>query len=323
MTVEMTTTDPLSRLDPEIAEFVRRSDAAGAGSPALGDVPPAVSRKAAELARAQWYEGGPGMAEILDMDVPTSYGPIHIRIYKPKEIRGSGCFVYLPGGGWALFSTITHDRLMREYAARTGMIVIGVDYTRAPEVRFPRPVEEVDDVLGWLFDHAGELGFSADQVALGGDSAGGNLVAACCICRRDEGRKLPACTVYNYGSFDMGEFKSSVLKYGGGAYLLGSHEMLWFKMNYFNTAEEMLHPWASPLRAAKTGLPATFMAIAEFDPLYDDNLAWAKALRDTGVDVTAVVYPGTVHSFLEAMSIAEVSRRAIAETSVWLSGMIA
>ena len=313
-----TSYDPLGLLDPEIAEFVRRSVAASAKFPPRESMTPAQAREVAEQTRAQWALGGPKMQETEDRKIQTSHGAVRIRIYWPQNREGDGALVYLPGGGWTLFSVDTHDRLMREYAEGSGMIVIGVDYTRAPEAKFPQPVEEVDDVLDYVLAHAADIGFSPDKVVVGGDSAGGNITAACCLSRRDAGKKLPAAVLFNYGAFDLVFTKPSVVKYGSGAYVLSTHMMLWFLMNYIKSPDDLNSPLLRPLQGNLKGLPPAFMAITEYDVLYDENIEMAEALKAAGVDVTANVYRGTVHSFLEAMSIAEVSRRAIADTCAWM-----
>ncbi|EIM77032.1 acetyl esterase [Nitratireductor aquibiodomus RA22] len=311
-------TDPLSLLDPEIAEFIRRGVAASQKFPPRESMSPPEARKVAEIARSQWVEGGPTMASVEEFAVPTPYEALRLRVYHPKNRSGDGALLYLPGGGWTLFSVDTHDRLMREYAQAAGITVLGIDYSRAPEAKFPQAIHELDAVLDWLEQNDATLGFSFGKLAMGGDSAGGNLTVATCMKRRDTGKRLPAAMLLNYGSFDLGFAKDSVVKFGNGAYVLGTHMMLWFTMNYIRTPDDMLDPLASPLRGDKAGLPPAFMAIADHDVLYDDNVAMARALREAGVEVCDNIYPGTVHSFLEAMSIAAVSRRAIGETADWL-----
>jgi len=317
-----TTFDPLASLDPEIAEFVRRSVAATSKFPPRESMTPAQARDVAEQTRRQWTEGGPQMQSTDERRVQTSHGNLRVRIYHPKNRSGEGAFMYLPGGGWTLFSVDTHDRLMREYAEGAGIIVIGVDYSRAPEAKFPQPVEEIDEVLDWALNHAAEIGFSSDRLVVGGDSAGGNITAATCIRRRDAGKPLPAGIVLNYGAFDLSFTKSSVVKYGSGAYVLSTHMMLWFLMNYIRSPEDLKSPMLRPILAPLAGLPPAFMAITEFDVLHDENMEMADALRAAGVEVTANLYRGTVHSFLEAMSIAEVSRRAIADTCAWIRARV-
>lgn len=314
--------DPLAILDPEIAEFVRRTMAETAKYPPRESLTPAEARLVALETRRQWYTGGPAMARTEERMVPTRHGPLRMRLHRPDGVRGPGALLYVPGGGWTLFSIDTHDRLMREYAEAAKLTVIGIDYSRAPEAKFPQPIEELDDVIDWLGEHGGNLGIDVARLAMGGDSAGANLTAATCVMRRDAGKRLPAATVLNYGGYDMGFVKDSVVRFGGGAYLLTTHMMAWFTMNYVRTPDDLTDPLASPLRADKRGLPPAIMVITDCDVLYDDNIAMAEALRSAGVSVEARIYPGTVHSFLEAMSISQVSRRAIRETAAWLANRI-
>lgn len=314
----------LPPLDPDIAEFVRRIRTEAAKYPPRESMSVRQAREVAEIVRKPWTEGGPVTAETVEIAAPTRHGPVRLRIHYPDRTRPKPVFAYIHGGGWALFSLDTHDRLMREYAAAADVAVVGIDYTRAPEGRFPRPVEETVDVLRWISREGATLGLDASRLVVGGDSAGGNITAAAALVLRDAGENLMRGMVLNYGGFEVDNFfRESVVRYGGGDYLLTTHMMLWFSWQYLRSAEDAASPLASPLYTRLDGLPPAFMAIAELDVLHDQNIAMAKALSEAGVPVEAHVYPGTVHSFLEAMSIAEVSRRAIAETADWLRRRLA
>lgn len=313
---------PPPPLDPDIAAFVARMRADSARHPPRESMPVVEARAVAEIVRKPWTEGGPVMAETVEHPVPTRHEPVRIRIYYPSEQRPLPAFAYLHGGGWTLFSLDTHDRLMREYAARSGMAVVGIDYSRAPEARFPQPVEETIDVMRWLGANGAGLGLDVERLVIGGDSAGGNISVATALALRDAGERLLSGMVLNYGCYDIDFLSGSVVRYGGGDYLLTTHMMLWFCWQYLPSPADAAHPLASPLRADLTGLPAAFMAITELDVLHDQNLAMERALKAAGVPVEAHVYKGTVHSFLEAMSVADVSVRAIDETCAWLKRLI-
>jgi acetyl esterase len=291
--------------------------------PPREQVPIHEAREIAEIVRKPWRMGGPEVALTTEHAVLTRHGSVRIRVYKPTAKASEKTFVYLHGGGWVLFSLDTHDRLMREYAARAGVAVIGVDYTRAPEARFPRPIEEVVDVVRWLRQNGGALGLDVSRLAIGGDSAGGNLSVAAALSLRDSGDAPFAGMVLNYGAYDMRNFAESVVRFGGGDYLLTTHMMHWFRWHYLNSPADIEHPLASPLYANLENMPPSFMVITELDVLYDTNMEMAEALRKAGNEVDARVYPGTVHSFLEAVSIAEVSNRALDETATWLRRILA
>jgi acetyl esterase len=310
---------PPSPLDPEIAEFVVQMRSDAGLHPPRESVPIVQAREIAEKVRGRWAQGGPAMARTRDLMVPTRHQPVRIRVYEPATEMSAPAFVYLHGGGWVLFSIETHDRLMREYAARTGRAVIGVDYSRAPEARFPQPVEEVVDILRWLAGEGGaELDLDLSRMVLGGDSAGGNISVAAAMILRDAGHDILSALVLNYGSYDMGALSESVVRYGGGDYMLTTHMMHWFRWHYLRGPDDASHAHASPLYGSLNGLPPALLVVAECDPLHDGNVAMNEALKRAGNDVELRVYPGTVHSFLEAMSIAAVARRALDETADWL-----
>ncbi len=261
------------------------------------------------------------MHDTVERHVPTRHGDVRIRVYYPSAAASMSALIYLHGGGFVVFSLDTHDRVMREYAARAGVAVVGIDYSRAPEARFPRAVEEILDVTRWLHAHADSLGLDADALLIGGDSAGANLSLVTALQLRDTGDDLLRGMVFNYGAFDMIPWRDSFARFGGGEYSLSSHDMVCFVNRYINHRDELDDPRLRPIvadLADLTGLPPACFAIAELDPLYDENIEMAGRLRDAGVAVSATVYPGTIHSFLEAVSIADVSGRAFDEQAGWI-----
>lgn len=305
-------------VDPQVQIFVDRMAADAAAFPRRDTVSIAEGRDIAEKVRAPWAAGGPVMASTVDRMIPTRHGEVQLRIHTPKERRMPGVFFYIHGGGYVLFSNDTHDRLMREYAGRAGILVIGINYTRAPEAQFPQPIEECVDATKWIAAHANELGFDADQIFIGGDSAGGNLALNTCIALRDEGRQLVRGMVLNYTGFSTNLFRDSVVRYGAGQHGLSLHMMVWFFRNYLPRPEDHADPRMNLLAADLRGIPPVFNVITECDPLYDDCVDMTLRMRQQGVEVTAKVYKGTVHSFLEAVSVADVAGEAFDDTVRWL-----
>ncbi|QHI96843.1 alpha/beta hydrolase fold domain-containing protein [Xylophilus rhododendri] len=305
-------------MDPQIREFVRRMSADASQYPRRDTVSIAEGRDIAEKVRAPWAAGGPAMARTVERHIPTRHGELRIRIHHPAGQRMPGALLYIHGGGFVLFSVDTHDRLMREYAHRAGIVVVGIDYTRAPEARFPQPLEECIDAIEWLAAHAGEIGFDPAQLFVGGDSAGGNLTMGCALHFRDAGRQPIRAMVLNYTGFSTNLYRDSVVRYGAGDYGLSLHMMVWFYRNYLGRQEDFADPRMNLLAADVRGLPRACLVIAECDPLYDDSIDMVAKLEAAGVDLWARVYPGTVHSFLEAVSIAEVANTAFDDTVRWL-----
>ena len=304
-----------SELDPDIRTFHARTSADYARLSGGGYADLAQRRAVAETVREGWAAGGPTMAHSETLTV----GPndTRIRIHRPTTETPLPAMVYLHGGGWMLFSIDSHDRLMREYAARSGCAVIGVDYSLAPEARFPRALDEVEAVCAWLRDNGAAHGIDATRLALGGDSAGGNLALSTALRLRDAGHGA-AALLLNYGAFDTVE-RGSHVRYDGDAFMLTRVEMAEFWDNYLGPSPAAAeHPHARPMLANLRGLPPSFLCIAECDILADENLAMAERLHEAGVAVTARVYPGASHSFLEAVEISALADRALAEASRWL-----
>lgn len=313
-----TSGSPPAPVDPEIGLFVQRMAADAGRFPRRDTVPIETGREAAEQVRHPWAQGGPEMAKIMHVSVATRHGPVKLRVYYPARRLLPGALLYVHGGGYVLFSLDTHDRVMREYAERAGMAVIGIDYTRAPEAKFPRPLEECIDVVQWLQAHAAELDVDPKQVFIGGDSAGGNLSLGTCLHFRDEGVAPLRGMVLNYGTFSTQFFRDSFVRYGAGDFGLSIHMMVWFYRNYLNSREELSDPRVDLVRADLRDLPPAYMVITECDPLHDENMELAAKLKAADVDVQYKVYPGTVHSFLEAVSVAEVASQAFDDTVRWM-----
>ena len=311
-----------SDLDPDIRRFIRTIVADGARHPGSDTASYPERRRWAEEARAPWRQGGPAMLESREMSVSTRHGPVRARIHRPATGILPG-LVYLHGGGWTLFSIDTHDRVMREYASRAGCCVIGFDYALSPEQKFPVPLEQAVDVVGWLTEQAPALGIDAGQLAIGGDSAGANLSVATGLLRRDHGAVPPLrAMLLNYGAFVSQCSADACRRYGGPEYMLGCEEMVQYWRNYMRTDADAQDPLACPLLAALDGLPPAFLAVAECDVLAEQSVEMARRLKVAGVPAHCVVYPGASHSFIEAMSIAGVSNQALADASEWLKQVL-
>ncbi len=314
------TSSSLDGLRPEIIRFLDKMAQESAPHPNLMEIPTAEARAIAEMVRKPFTEGAPAMAEVKEHILELATGETKIRAYIPAANGPLPCLFYIHGGGWVLFSLDTHDRLMREYADRAKICVIGIDYSLAPEHKFPRQLEEISEAVKWCIEHTGELGVDRSRIAIGGDSAGANLTVAACLNLKKQG--LIDCIhgmVLNYGVFDGTCDTASYKKYGDGEYLLSAEEMYWFWNCYLSRPSEATSGLASPLNADVRGLPPTYMVIADHDVLYEENMSMRDHLIAAGVSVNAALYSGTVHGFLEAVSFGGVADRAIDDTVSWLT----
>jgi len=305
------------KADLDIRRFVDAINAAYVKHGAPAGASMATRRQVAERVRKPWREGGPIMAETREMDM----GGVRLRLHRPVADEKLPVMLYIHGGGWTLFSIDTHDRLMREYAARAGIAVIGIDYSLSPESKFPVALEECAAALDWIEGQADALNLDADRVLVGGDSAGANLSVGACLLQRQRGRPLPIAMLLNYGAFAP-EHTPTYARFGDD-YSLESDEMDAFWAYYVDGPEQLADPLVAPIRADLTGLPPAFLAIAECDILADCNDAFAQKLEQAGVPTTAVTYRGATHSFLEAVSFAPLAIRAFDEQSAWIRDIVA
>jgi len=310
---------PPSPLDPEIKQFVDTVCAESRRLIAGRELGWPALREIFEQARLPWRQGGPEMARSQDIVADTQAGPVRLRIHDPAPGRNKPTLVYLHGGGWTIFSLDTHDRLMREYAHQGDLAVVGVDYALSPEVRYPVALEQCVATVRWLEAHAAELGLDAQRLALGGDSAGAALSFGTALKLRDagEGHRVKAL-LGNYGGFAPDYSDNARRRYGSPQDMLTADEVDMFWNNYVRGPADRTDPYAAPLLAQLQGLPPVFLAIAECDVLAEQNLLMAGRLLAAKVPVEAEVYAGAPHSFLEAMSISQTARRAIADSAAWL-----
>jgi acetyl esterase len=307
-------------VDPEIRAFIAALNHGYGQFSDFDALPLPERRAAAETVRERWRAGGPAMAETID----TVIAGCRARLHRPRMAAGSTpppALLYIHGGGWTMFSIDTHDRLMREYAARARMVVIGVDYSLSPEAKYPIALNEVVDAFRALRRDAATLGIDPAAIAIGGDSAGANLSVAACLALRATNEPLPAAMLLSYGAFDPAD-TPSYARFDGPAYMLTIAEMDRFWGNYVADHAALADPLVAPLNADLTRLPATFLAIAECDILADANLAMAARLKAAGVAVEAQFYRGATHSFLEAVSISTLADHALDDAARWLASRL-
>lgn len=312
---------PADDVDPDIRVFQQRTTAAyeSLSGGAYRDL--AHRRAVAEEVRKPWVEGGPVMASTEEMQVGDP--AVRIRIHRPTNAPDLPALIYIHGGGWTLFSLDTHDRLMREYAQRTGCAVIGVDYSLAPEYRFPHALNEVVGLCRWVEASGARHSIDPDRAAIGGDSAGANLALAAALKLRDEGKpSLLRGLLLNYGVYD-GSPSSSYRRYDGPQYMLTAEEMDAFWQTYLGDEDFSQNPYARPIIADPAGLPPAFFCVAQCDILLDENCAMAERLKAAGVPTEVRVYAGATHSFLEAVNISPLASAALAEEAGWLRKRLA
>jgi acetyl esterase len=305
-------------LDPDIRRFVTALQQGYAQFPGFDSLSLPERRSAAEKVRAPWRAGGPRMARTVD----TVIAGVRARIHIPVATRPLGAMLYLHGGGWTMFSIETHDRLMREYAGRAGVAVVGIDYSLSPEAKFPVALAEVVGAVEWLAREGAAEGIDPARLAIGGDSAGANLAVAAALKLRDSQGPALRAMLFNYGAFGP-EAGETFARYGGPRYMLTPEEMQFFWSAYTSSPADLANPLVAPSRADLHGLPAAYFCIAACDILADTSRAMAARCAAAGVPCEVHIYPGATHSFLEAVSISPLADRALGEAASWLRGRLA
>ena len=231
---------------------------------------------------------------VRDLLVPGPAGLLPVRVYDPGG--ASGALLFFHGGGWVLGSVALADRPCRALAAATGRVVVSVEYRRAPETPFPGPLEDCWAATRWVVEHAGELDVDPARVAVGGDSAGGNLAAGVALLARERGPVLDH-QVLLYPCLDPVEAPYPSRAEHAEGLGLTRGEIDWYWSLYLAGAPPS--PISAPLHAEDlAGLPPTLVVTAEFDPLRDEDHAYAERLVAAGVPTTVACFDGTLHGFL-------------------------
>ena len=317
-----TSTPAAKPLDPEIKSFIDDVVAVGRRLTAGRTLDWPQKREIAEASRLRWRTGGPTLAR-QDVVVQGQTGPLPLRIYDPAPGQPKPTLIFLHGGGWAMFSLDTHDRVMREYAARSGMAVVGLDYALAPEAPYPTALNQVVDLVRWLGANGQSLGLDGQRIALSGDSAGGNLSMGAVLRLRDAGQGDAVKAVLSlYGGFSSDCSPASRQRYGTDQDMLSATEVATFWNNYIGALGDRRDPYAAPVLADLRGLPPIFLVVGECDILTEQNMTMAGCLLAAGNAVKVKVYPGAPHSFIEAIAVSRVANQAIDDGAAWLRGIL-
>ena len=277
-----------------------------------------VERARAEIrAEAALFAGAPlALERVEELSIPGPAGPVGARLYVPHAASDpSALLVYFHGGGFVVGDLDSHDATCRFLAREAGVRVLSVHYRRAPEHRFPAAVEDCAAALRFATDEAARLGADPTRIAVGGDSAGGNLATVTSLLARDEDR-APAFQLLLYPVTDLSRKSASYSLFREG-FFLTERQMDWYRGHYLGgDAAAADDQRASPLLAQSlAGAPRAHLVIAGFDPLRDEGIAYADALCDAGVPVTLRVHWGMVHGFANAVGFGRVAPAAMREVA--------
>jgi acetyl esterase len=301
-------------LDPQaqaVLEVIRRS-----GMPSYETLPVAVAREFYRAGRDRLTPDTPAVAESRALTATGRNGAIPLRLYRPLGAAPDTVLptlVYYHGGGWVIGDLDTHDVVCRQLANRAGCAVIAVEYRLAPEHAFPAAVEDAFDALCWVRDQAVTLVVDAERLAVGGDSAGGNLAAVAALIARDAGSPGLRYQLLIYPATDfIGGYESQERLAEG--YLLTRANQAWFHAQYLPNRADRTDWRASPLQApSHADLPPAYVLTAGYDPLSDEGEAYANKLEAAGITVTRRHFAGQIHGFITMGRVIDAAGVALAE----------
>ena len=275
------------------------------GAPPLDSLPPAEAR----AARAE------GVAPVLEPCHETSEvdaGGVPCRLYRPEPGDGvPGLLIWFHGGGWVLGDLESHDNICHALCRRSGHAVLSVGYRLAPEDPYPAALDDGLAAVRWAHEHAGDLGVDPERLAVGGDSAGGNLAAVVC-------HEAPVPFAFQLLVYPVTDARMGSVSYDENAdgYFLTRSSMAWFTDHYLSGGEGATDdPRVSPLLAADEVVgagPPALVVTAGYDPLRDEGVAYAERLADLGVATSHVHFPGQIHGFFSLGHLIGEGRSAVA-----------
>ncbi|OBH98655.1 alpha/beta hydrolase [Mycobacterium sp. E2733] len=303
-------------LDPQIAGILEQLDR---GFPPVHVMTGAEARALIRSRLVPPAEPEP-VGAVAENSVEGGGGPIPVRVYRPRATGPLPIVVYAHGGGFVFCDLDSHDGLCRSIANLIPAVVVSVGYRLAPENPWPAAAEDVYVATCWAADNAAALGGDPERLAVGGDSAGGNLAAVTALMARDRGGPQLEGQLLLYPVIDA-DFDTESYRLFGQGYYNPKPALQWYWDCYVPSPGDRRHPYASPLRADLHGLPRAVMVVAGHDPLRDEGMAFGTALDAAGVSTVQLRYEGGIHGFM-TMPMLDLAQRARKEASAALADLL-
>jgi acetyl esterase len=274
-----------------------------------------AAARTADLASIRASGGDPEpVHEVTDLTIPGPGGELPLRLYRPASARPLPVLLYFFGGGWVLGTIDTADGVSRSLANASGALVAVVGYRLAPEHPFPAAADDCYTALRWIAEHAAGIGADPARLAVGGDSAGGNLAAGVALRARAGGPALAGQLLVYPNTDQLADDES--MRAADDPFLFNRHSVAWYRQHYLADPGDAANPLASPLRAESlAGLPPALVITAEYDPLRDQGEAYGRRLADEGVQAELSRYPGMTHGFFTMGGTVDASQAAVAQAA--------
>lgn len=274
-----------------------------------------ASRRHYEEERQFWNQGGPEMAQTLNIDIPFKNSMLTTRLYYPKNKKNNAILFYIHGGGFCVGSLNTHDRIMRILAQESQCAVIGIDYSLSPDAKYPQAIEEIVAAIHYFRERADAFSLNPHFIGLAGDSAGAHLAVASFLWLRDEigNSDFIKGLILYYGLYGLKD-SCSMRLYGNKWDGLTEEDLAFYRDIYLNNSKEENSPYYCFFNNDLTvNMPACFIGSCEFDPLLDDSKALYTVLTEKDVKCEYKMYPGVMHAFLHYSKMMKISYDAITD----------
>ncbi|MGQ0847232.1 MAG: alpha/beta hydrolase [Sporichthyaceae bacterium] len=309
-------------LDAQIAGVLAQARAMG-GKPVHRQTV-AEARAALAMMCAMGGRSTATLADVAERTIPGPGGDIPVRVYTPVGDGPFGLLCFFHGGGFVLGDLKTHDGVCRELAAGAECVVVAVDYRLGPEHKYPAAADDCEAATRWAHSNAATLNVDPSRIAVGGESAGGNLSAVVSQRLRDSGGPALSAQLLVYPAARLSGDPTPSMIANAEGYFLEVEDMVWFLGHYLADPAHADLADASPGFAADlAGLPPALVITAEFDPLCDDGEFYAEALRSAGVEVVLTRYDGAIHGFWNFFGLLKIGRAAMDESIAWLRPKLA
>ncbi len=304
-------------VDPELLAAGALLQRNGMVAPDRTQAPLSEVRAAQDRIGVFLGEGSVPLKQERDLTLPGPHGQVPCRLYLPDDAERPPLLVWAHGGGFMQGSIPSWDAMLRELVRQSGVAALSVDYKLSPEHRFPKAFEEMVAVTRLAAREGADLGIDPARIAVGGDSAGGNLALAAALALRDEGVRAPHFMLLIYGVYSADSESPSWQRYGKGAGL-SQTQMRWIWETYLENPEQQSDWRAAPILGNLKGLPPAHLIVGGLDPLQDDSHRLAAALKAAGVPHTLTVYDGINHGFIRYGRLIATSRRALGDCAAAL-----
>ncbi|MGH7047181.1 MAG: alpha/beta hydrolase fold domain-containing protein [Stellaceae bacterium] len=309
--------DATPRIDPELAAAGRLLQERGLVAPDRTRAPLAEVRAAVDRIGAFLGEGSMPLRQERDLSLPGPHGQVPCRLYLPDDAARPPLIVYAHGGGFMQGSLSSWDAMLRELVRGSGAAALSLDYKLSPEHRCPKAFEEMVAITRLVAREGAALGIDPTRIAVGGDSAGGNLALAAALALRDEGLAALRFMLLVYGVYSADSDSASWQRFGRGAGL-SQTQMRWIWETYLEHAQQQTDWRAAPILGRLGGLPKAHLIVGSLDPLLDDSHRLAAALHAAGVACELQVYDGLNHGFIRYGRLVATARRALGDCAAAL-----